>query len=135
MASLAQLLLSRRSYHDKLTGHWSRWRVRELTSVLYAIDPMGLTGFFGLPRDEYEPEAIEILARLLGVHGDDPVHDSLWDFQQPASFLLARDSSALRQVCIDSFRALFRQDCAGAFDDAALAEIARVCLLLEDGEA
>lgn len=58
-------LLNQTIYASRLQTHWSGPGVRLLTMALYDADPMGLGGF-GVPRNEYEGEAVWTLARLLG---------------------------------------------------------------------
>lgn len=50
-------MMNRSVYADRLEGHWAETGVKALTAALYDADPMGLRGF-GLPRNEYEGEAV-----------------------------------------------------------------------------
>lgn len=62
--SLAQLL--KKIEKPDALKHWSRPVVEALTRHMLHEDAMGLRGF-GVPKDEYEPEAEMAVALLLGL--------------------------------------------------------------------
>lgn len=58
--------------------HWTRPGVEHLSEVLYWQDPMGLRGF-GVPPDEYEPEAELAFAYAFGL----TEREQLWQLPFP----------------------------------------------------
>jgi hypothetical protein len=65
LQSLVQALNGRR-WRDSLSKSWAKSYVSGLTSELYHQDLQGLRCGFGLPWDEYEPEALALVAFLSG---------------------------------------------------------------------
>lgn len=58
--------------------HWTRPGVEHLSEALYWQDPMGLRGF-GVPSDEYEPEAELAFAYAFGL----TEREQLWQLPAP----------------------------------------------------
>lgn len=58
--------------------HWTRPGVEHLSEVLYWQDPMGLRGY-GVPPDEYEPEAELAFAYAFGL----TEREQLWQLPGP----------------------------------------------------
>ena len=91
--------MNRRHYSDALESHWSRPAVERLTRVIYAHDPMGLCGF-GVPLDEYEPEALLCVAQLCG-------HSDVRLFLATAEGAPGGDAAQVRAALRASFEELF----------------------------
>jgi hypothetical protein len=101
MQSLSSLLKS--VVKPKALAHWTRPGVDFLTEALYYEDAMGLRGY-GVPRDEYEPEAELAFALAFGCKAT----EELWDISPRA----AEDFSdeALMDCLRRSFKTLFDRD-------------------------
>ena len=63
MSSISALM--KQALKPHALAHWTRPGVVLLTQALFEVDPMGLRGF-GVPTDEYEPEAELSFALSLG---------------------------------------------------------------------
>jgi len=92
-------LLNRRHYSAALESHWSRPTVERLTRAIFAHDPMRLRGF-GVPADEYEPEALLCVAQLCG-------HGAIADFLATAEGSPGGDVAQVRAALCASFEELF----------------------------
>ena len=101
MQSLSSLLKS--VVKPKALSHWTRPGVDFLTDALYYDDAMGLRGF-GVPRDEYEPEAELAFALAFGCKET----AELWDVS-PRSAEDLSDETLLECLRL-SFKTLFEQD-------------------------
>lgn len=66
MSRLWVEMMNRRRWHGALLNSWSKSYVSRLTSELYQQDLQGLRCGFGPPYDEYEPEALALVAVLSG---------------------------------------------------------------------
>jgi hypothetical protein len=110
MSSLAALL-NRRPYHNRLESHWARGVVRDLSDALFDLDAMGLRGFC-CPADEYEPEALLAVCKVLGLRG----HDELWDLSLfDAAERPPPTRDVVERALKDAFSELFH---TGAGDEA-----------------
>jgi hypothetical protein len=92
--------LLKRSQKPEAILHWSRPGVEYLSRSLYDEDPMGLRGF-GVPSDEYEPEAELALAFAFGV---DQAND-LWSLSPRRPPRLQRETldAHLRRSFLELF--------------------------------
>jgi hypothetical protein len=101
--------LNRRVYHDQLQQHWSKQLATNITEVLGAIDPIGIAS---VGEDEYEPEALLIIAFTVGLLKI----DELWSVFEPP-FFSEEDITPLTVMvsCCDAFREMFERDCEDVF--------------------
>jgi hypothetical protein len=86
-ASLLKLL-NRHGYEDALRASPFGEVYDELTDLFYELDPVGLRGFPGLPRDEYGPEALRVTAELVLAPEDlssEKWQEALWAAKAPES--------------------------------------------------
>ena len=101
MQSLSSFLKS--VLKPKALAHWTRPGVVFLTDALYYEDAMGLRGF-GVPRDEYEPEAELAFALAFGCKET----EELWDITPRSSEDLSDET--LLDCLRRSFKTLFEQE-------------------------
>jgi len=101
MQSLSSLLKS--VMKPKALAHWTRPGIVFLTDALYYEDAMGLRGF-GVPRDEYEPEAELAFALAFGCKET----AELWE-ASPRSVEDFSDETLLDCLRL-SFKTLFEQE-------------------------
>ena len=101
MQSLSSLLKS--VVKPKALAHWTRPGVDFLTDALYYEDAMGLRGF-GVPRDEYEPEAELAFALAFGCRET----VELWEVS-PRAVEDCSDETLLNCLRL-SFKTLFGQE-------------------------
>jgi hypothetical protein len=88
MAQSLAALLNRHTYEDALRASPFGEVYDELTGLFYEMDPVGLRGFPGLPRDEYGPEALRVIAELvLGPEdlASEEWQEALWAAKAPES--------------------------------------------------
>jgi len=114
--SLAELL-NQTIYAERLKGHWAGPAVEALSASLYDIDPMGLRGFGGLPRNEYEGEAALAVALALGCEDA----DALLALAAPPEAAAAAppEASDLAAALTTAFQRLFERDIRFDRNDAA----------------
>lgn len=110
-------LLNRRVYASRLDVHWCKPAVALVTQALYRRDVMGLRGF-GLPLDEYEPEAL--LALALALQHEDA--DGLLASTEPPTSPVPSDA-ALQAALATSFQRLFAVQLPFEDEAAAVASL------------
>jgi hypothetical protein len=101
MQSLSSLLKS--ALKPRALAHWTRPGIEVLSEALYFEDAMGLRGF-GVPMDEYEPEAELAFALAFGCERT----EDLWAVS-PRSLGDVSDEILLLHLR-QSFKALFGRD-------------------------
>jgi len=129
--------LNRHRYQDELEASPFLPVYEELTDVFYEADPIGLCGFPGLPRDEYGPEALRVIAMLVLEPGElalEHWHEGLWRLQG-LPFPRGLDERDVEALVKDAFVELFGPStCMGyAFEEqhvAAATAVLRVHGLL-----
>lgn len=94
-ASLSALL--KQISKPKALQHWTRPGIELLSEALYLDDAMGLRGF-GVPYDEYEPEAELAFALILGFSS----REELWEAAEPT-----RAPDVSRERLLDCMRRSF----------------------------
>ena len=109
-------LLNRRVYADELERSWARRHVEAAAAALARLDLLGLRRM-GCPADEYEPEAVLLVAKLLGCSG----REALWAL--PRGPFPASSVAETREACAAAFEELFGEGYGRAVDDAAAAAL------------
>ena len=115
-------ILNQRIYADKLAVSWARGYVASLTQAFFDLDPVGLK-CVGCPSDEYEPEALLVVAKLHGF----AIEANFLESPRPEQVTASKD--ALRAACEEAFSSLFGRDFSGAFDGEGFLEKALRCAL------
>ena len=109
-------LLNRRVYADALKESWARRFVEAATEALARLDLLGLRRM-GCPADEYEPEAVLLVAKLVGLSS----REELWaSSERPLPALVAAE---MRMACAAAFEELFGAGYGEAVEEAAAAEL------------
>jgi hypothetical protein len=63
-------ILNGHGHRARLARHWAEGLVLDVSDFLLELDPAGLRGFAGLPANEYEPEALSVVAEVCGCGND-----------------------------------------------------------------
>ncbi len=105
MTELAEIL-NRHWFYERLRAHWARVVVLDVAEVLFWQDPAGLRGFPCLPRNEYEPEALWLVADCCRASGDDL--ERFWSLgeEEGLRLLWAADEAAVLELLRRRFAAL-----------------------------
>lgn len=103
MLSISALM--KRALKPHALAHWTRPGVVLLTQVLFEVDPMGLRSF-GVPTDEYEPEAELAFALSLGC---ETVAD-LWKVEYTSDTSEGTSDEELMTHLNKSFVSLFSEE-------------------------
>jgi hypothetical protein len=118
MSSSLQETLKRLLKPEALS-HWTRPGVEALAGALWSHDAMGLRGF-GVPLDEYEPEAELAFAYALGCG----TTQELWETSTPERGYAIPEKALLLEYLRRSFLELFdesvplTEDVVDSFHDA-----------------